>query len=55
MTDAAQQLKATGAEIRSRPLQYMSTSQLELDSYLQLTQAVKLRVCEGEGGRGEEG
>ena len=50
VTDAAQKLKATGPEIRSRPMQYVSTSQLELDSYLQLTQAVKLRVRgEGEG------
>ena len=44
MTHAAEKLKETGPEIRARPLQYISTSQLELDSYLQLTQAVRLRV-----------
>ena len=44
MTHAAELLKETGPAIRARPMQYIDTSQLELDSYLQLTQAVRLRV-----------
>ena len=44
VTNAAERLKDTGPEIRARPLQYMNTPQLELDSYIQLTQAARLRV-----------
>ncbi len=44
VTDAADKLKDTGPLLRARPLQYMNTPQLELDSYITLTQAVRLRV-----------
>ena len=44
MTHAAELLKETGPAIRARPMQYINTSQQDLDSYLQLTQAVRLRV-----------
>ena len=44
MTDECGKLKETGTFIRTRPYQYSKTPQLELDSYVTFTQAVKLRV-----------
>ena len=44
MTDACGKLQETGTLIRTRPLQYSHTPQLDLDSYVSFTQAVKLRV-----------
>ena len=44
VTNACNKLIATGPEVRARPLQYVSTSQIELDSYVNLTQAVRMRV-----------
>jgi hypothetical protein len=44
VTDACGKLKETGTLIRTRPLQYSHTPQLDLDSYVSFTQAVKLRV-----------
>ncbi len=53
MSHAAQELKGTGVEIRARPLQYSKTPQIELDSFVGLTNAVKLRVSREGGGGGE--
>ena len=47
MTDACDKLKQTGPEIRSRPLQYVQMAQIDLDSYIHLTQAVRMRVRNG--------
>ena len=47
VTDACDKLKQTGPEIRARPWQYTNTPQLDLDSYIQLTQAVRMRVRNG--------
>jgi hypothetical protein len=44
VTDACGKLKETGTLIRTRPLQYSHTPQLDLDSYVSFTQAVKLRA-----------
>lgn len=44
VTDACLQVKAMGTELRARPQLYAGTPQLELDSYVTLTHAVKLRV-----------
>ena len=44
VSHAAQELKGAGVEIRARPLQYSKTPQIELDSFVGLTNAVKLRV-----------
>ena len=45
MTNACNKLVLTGPEVRARPLQYTNTPQIELDSYVTLTQAVRMRVC----------
>ena len=37
-------LKDTGSEIRSRPLQYCSSTQLDLDSFVTLTNSIRIRV-----------
>jgi hypothetical protein len=44
VTRACHILKDTATEIRSRPLLYTNTPQLELDSLLLLTQSVRLRA-----------
>ena len=44
VTSEAQKLISTGPQIRSRPLQYVKSPQIELDSFVGLTQAVRLRV-----------
>ena len=44
VTNACNKLIATGPEIRARPLQYVNMSQIDLDSYVTLTQAVRMRV-----------
>ena len=44
MTNACNKLIATGPEVRARPLQYVNAPQIELDSYVTLTQAVRMRV-----------
>lgn len=44
VTDTCEKLKATGPEIRARPLQYINTPQIELDSYITFLRAVRLRV-----------
>ena len=44
VTNACNSLIATGPEIRARPLQYVNTSQIDLDSYVTLTQSVRMRV-----------
>ena len=44
MSAACMTLKATGPEIRARPLQYSESPQLELDSLVVLTNAINLRV-----------
>ena len=44
VTRACHILKDTATEIRSRPLLYTNTPQLELDSLLLLTHCVRLRV-----------
>jgi len=44
VTDTCEKLKATGPEIRARPLQYINTPQIELDSYITFLRAVRLRA-----------
>ena len=44
VTDACEKVKGMGPDLRARPQLYASTPQLELDSYVTLTHAVKLRV-----------
>ena len=44
VTNACNKLISTGPEVRARPLQYTNTPQIELDSYVTLTQAVRMRV-----------
>lgn len=44
VTNACNKLIATGPEIRARPLQYVNMSQIDLDSYVTLTQAVRMRA-----------
>ena len=55
VTAACGSLKNTGPVIRSRPLQYINTPQLELDSYLSFSNAITLRVSVGEEWREGEG
>lgn len=44
VTDSCLKLKAMGPELRARPQLYASCPQLELDSYVNLTRAVRLRA-----------
>jgi len=48
VTDACLHVKASGTEIRARPQLYSSSPQLELDSFVTLTEAVRLRVRTGK-------
>ena len=47
VTSACLKLRNTGPVIRSRPLQYINTPQLELDSYISFSNAITLQVREG--------
>ena len=44
MSDACKKLLASGPEVRGRPQSYVQSHQLDLDSYVNVVQAIKLRV-----------
>lgn len=45
VTREGRKLKNHAISIRARPFQYANTPQSDMDSFLQYTQAVHLRVC----------
>lgn len=44
VSNACKRLIASGPEVRGRPQSYNQSAQLDLDSYVNLVQAIKLRV-----------